>query len=233
MLLVRVNHLAEMAEEAFLETVMAEAKGRADPVTELALRHPDMRVRWLKAIKPAITALNHQFAQHNDDPTANEWRKRANTVHSSLRQRKYEAEAANPRNRHTPETPEHRDRRLEESAAERRRRGEVGQLAVQRLREAHPDEFDAYLAEEYHEARCPTRWSVASPPGSEHSHERHRAACAAAERRSAGRQLLARCSGRAKQPVLPPAALSTFPDPPSRRRERTFYEMQRVLPVHG
>jgi hypothetical protein len=27
-LLVRVNHLAEMAEEAFLETVMAEAKGR-------------------------------------------------------------------------------------------------------------------------------------------------------------------------------------------------------------
>ena len=37
-LLSRVNQLAGMAEEAFLETVMAEAKGRADPFTALALR---------------------------------------------------------------------------------------------------------------------------------------------------------------------------------------------------
>jgi hypothetical protein len=151
-LLSRVNQMAGMAEDAFLETVMAEAKGRADPLTALALRHPDMRVRWLKAIKSAITSLDRQFAQNKDDPDAQEWRKRANTVHSSLRQRKYEAEAANPRNRHNAETPEQRERRLEESAAERRRRGEVGQLAVQRLREAHPEEFDAYLAEEYHKA---------------------------------------------------------------------------------
>ncbi|MEV0636413.1 hypothetical protein AB0I77_15875 [Streptomyces sp. NPDC050619] len=172
-LLSRVNQLAEMAEEAFLETVMAEAKGRADPVTALALRHPDMRVRWLKAIKSAITALDRQFAQNKDDPDAKDWRKRANTVHSSLRQRKYEAEAANPRNRHKAEAPERRERRLEESAAERRRRGEVGQLAVQRLREAHPEEFDAYLAEEYHKAdiKLPDALARRIASGSDDSHE--------------------------------------------------------------
>ncbi|MGP4115298.1 hypothetical protein ACTWP5_30925 [Streptomyces sp. 4N509B] len=151
-LLNRVTALAEMPEETFRGIVMAEAKSQADPITSLALRHPDLRVRWLKAIKAHITELDRQFAQRKDDPATNEWRRRANTVRGSLLNRKYEAEAANPRNRHIGETPEQRERRLDESAAERRRRGEIGELAIQRLREAHPDEFDAYLAEEYHKA---------------------------------------------------------------------------------
>lgn len=136
-LLIRVTQLLDMAEEPFLQLVMAEAKGQADPITALALRGPDLRVRWLKGVKSRITELHRQFAQHKDDPTAAEWRKRANNVQASLLRRKYEAEAAS----HRPPA---------ETAWQReRRRGEYGEVALQRLVEAHREEFDAYLAEEY------------------------------------------------------------------------------------
>ena len=149
-LLNRVTQLLDMAEEPFLQLVMGEAKGRADPITALALRHPDLRVCWLKGIKSRITELHRQFAQHKDDPEAAEWRKRANNVQASLLRRKYEAEAAG--HRRTTESQWQRQRRLEASLDERRRRGELGEAAVQRLVEAHHEEFDTYLAEEYQRA---------------------------------------------------------------------------------
>jgi hypothetical protein len=50
----RVADLCALSEEEFRKVVMAEAKEGSDPLTALALRHPDLQVRWLKDLKAGI-----------------------------------------------------------------------------------------------------------------------------------------------------------------------------------
>ena len=133
--------LARADEETFRSVVAADAKNRLDQPTAEALRDGRVLLRWQRMLKVLLLDAQVQLEEKRDDPArGHEWRVKVRRWHASLVVRKAEV------NRLIGEQPSAAS--AEEALAERRRRGEAGEAALQRLVDAHRDEFDRYLAEE-------------------------------------------------------------------------------------
>jgi hypothetical protein len=127
--------------DEFRAIVAQDVRGEADAEAAEALRHPSVLYQWLAALKWLLMDLNTLHAARRGFPEYDEWRRSAAGFQSKVIARRAEG------------------RRLVQQAAsegakeasrlERQRRGEIGELAIQRLIDAHQDEFTGYLLDEY------------------------------------------------------------------------------------
>lgn len=152
--------VAALSDADFLTLVGADVRADVTAEEAAALRAPVNLHRWAAALKDLEVDLQLQFANRRDQvsPLTVDWRRRAVAVRSFIQQRREEAKSALAALRAA-------------DAAERARvlalsglplneaRAAVGDLAVQRLIDAHQAEFGLLLAEEFERAglEVPTR----------------------------------------------------------------------------
>jgi hypothetical protein len=136
--------LAAMDEEQFRGITGEDAHGRLDSEASKGLRHPKVRRRWYGMLRILLADVNAQLAGKSGDRSeeTEAWRRKALHWQIGLMERRSEA-----RRLCTERTFVSAESR-EESRRARRARGEAGNVAVQRLIDAHREEFEQLLAEE-------------------------------------------------------------------------------------
>lgn len=166
--------VAALGEEAFAYLVRRESRGQAHPLEAAALRTDELVDRWLTALTRIRDDVDAQLQEHAGDrgEAAREWRLRATWTRATLDGRRKEAkrlrhEAGLRRAAAEREAKREAHRAQQQRAAAEReaRRGDVdyiracrahikdlrrqaGEVAIQRLIDAHGREFSAYVAEE-------------------------------------------------------------------------------------
>lgn len=132
-----------------------DVMGKAPQADAEILRAPENLVRWADALKTFQIDLGAQMAQKQGcyDDATKAWRKRIRVVEKRLREKRAEAkrlmylhitctDSSQAANR-----VRYASREARTNLKERKRI--AGERAIARLKDAHPDEFKRYLAEEY------------------------------------------------------------------------------------
>lgn len=151
-----VEQLAALDDTALMGTVADETRGAADIPTRLALRDPRLLTRWRKAIGALMTDADAQLSMRAKEGKT-EWRRRTLGFKRALEARR--AECADRIAASEEETKaawlQHaaaREQARQEAIAAKKsaaaQRALAGEVAVQRLIDAHGVEFARYLAEE-------------------------------------------------------------------------------------
>lgn len=91
-----LNTLRHATHEEFVDVVEADAAGRLDMPTRIALRAPRIRGRWITTLRAILTRLDQQLA---DRPAGGTWRHRAEAFRWNAAARLTEAEALRDRER--------------------------------------------------------------------------------------------------------------------------------------
>lgn len=151
-----IQYLATLPAIDFREIVSADARGTAEPQHQAALRAPANLKRWQKALGELDQDLCEQLRRRRHDQSllGHDWRKRAATYRGALTVRMTECQRlraeAHERAQRGRETKRH-DAEVAAAAgvsvSELRRRG--GEVAIERLINAHGAEFSRYLAEAF------------------------------------------------------------------------------------
>jgi hypothetical protein len=151
----------------FALVVRDEVVGRAAEEDAEKLRSPVYLLRWADALKTFQIDLGAQMAEKRglQDAATREWRKRIRKVESGLAERRAEAKNLTRENHICLRNDKGRGRSPD--VVERRR--VAGERAIRRLKDAHPDEFMTYLAEEYAAEGLPLGGKLAeyAPKGDE------------------------------------------------------------------
>jgi hypothetical protein len=138
-----VDWLHALDEEAFQRHVGDDARARADEMVSRALRHPKLRHRWTLALKALRKHVEQQVkvTGPSDRGDYAAWREKVAWFKTHLEARALEAKSLTL-SASQPKDPE-------KIRAGQLKKGGVGQVAVDRLVEAHKAEFTRYLVEEY------------------------------------------------------------------------------------
>jgi hypothetical protein len=91
-----VSQLRYATHDAFVEAVEADASGRADMPTRIALRAPRIRGRWITTLRAINVRLDRELATR---PAGAAWRQRAEAFRHNVQQRLAEAEALRAKER--------------------------------------------------------------------------------------------------------------------------------------
>lgn len=140
-----VNLVAALGPVAFADLVARELRGTAHPQEAAALRDPRNVKRWKHALHDSLNDIDKQLGDRRGDKSfaAQDWRKRAMWVRSGIDKRIREAKrhikAANVAAAADIRTSRAHIKDLHRQA---------GEVAIQRLIDAHGVEFSQYLAEE-------------------------------------------------------------------------------------
>lgn len=153
-----IQYLAALPDIDFREIVALEARGQGEPVHNAALRDVALVRRWRKSLGQLMNDIDQQLAdrRHDRSLSSHDWRKRAVTYRNTLTLRTTECR------RQLAELQEYMARTKQSrlmdaqiaaaagtTAAELRRM--AGEVAVERLINAHGQEFSGYLAEAFKE----------------------------------------------------------------------------------
>ncbi|MFI7890949.1 hypothetical protein ACIFUY_06750 [Streptomyces sp. CACIS-1.16CA] len=151
-----VQRLASLPDIDFRNIVAADARGEGKPGDRGALRAPQILTRWKRCLGQLHKDLNDQFQDNRGDKSllAEDWRKRATSYRETLalrlsecRRLKAEAHAEMVRNK------EYKKHDAEVAAAAgasvQELRAHAGEVAKERLINAHQAEFRRYLVDAY------------------------------------------------------------------------------------
>lgn len=140
-----ITGLVAVGDEMFEKVVRDDVRKIAHPDDSAALRHPENLERWRRTLRHFQVELEKQLANKAGDRSqdAAEWRKRIQIVRLSTVDILDECRTLIDQQR--------RDNSAK-NRPRREQRGEVGEIAVKRLIEAHQEEFDQYLIEEFEKA---------------------------------------------------------------------------------
>lgn len=147
-----VAALHQLDDDAFRELVSNDARGGASQLRSKALRDPSLAGRWIRTLKALQRDLNAQFRLRSGDydKDTRAWRIGATAFQGALRERRAEAvEIVRVQGASMVSDGTKR--------GEREGREAAGELAVNRLIEAHRAQFTELLVEEY------ARLGVAAP----------------------------------------------------------------------
>lgn len=179
-----LERLVSMPDSDFREIVAADIRGEGATQDRAALRHPRNLKRWRRQLGELIVDIEQQLGARRDErtPEAEAWRQRGTDYRAALiaratecRRRRSEAHIDLMR-RDESRRLDHA-RALAVGATRKELRAEAGERAVERLIEAHRDEFEQYLVDEFQifGLQIPdrfARWSRASEaPSSEADEE--------------------------------------------------------------
>lgn len=151
-----IELLADSSDQEFMSLVRAEIHGKATPEEATALRSQPLVFRWAAALK-AISSdmqVKMEAAAHRDDATTRRWRQ----------QHQQRILAVSARRKEARQLLSEMDRKRRQANAGRDRKAEAreaGQRAIDRLIDAHREEFEVYLAEE--KAKDPAGTESGSP----------------------------------------------------------------------
>ncbi|MFI2078657.1 hypothetical protein [Streptomyces triculaminicus] len=143
--------VAALGPDAFTDLVQRERRGQAHPQEAAALRHPKVVTRWEAELQAQQVAVEAQLACRAGDRSAEarEWRTRVTWVRARLAQRRTEARALLAEKNRSEAEAAAKAKRVVPVPGRQEMRREAGRIAVDRLIDAHGDEFARYLAEEY------------------------------------------------------------------------------------
>lgn len=151
-----IELLNAMPDIDFREIVVRDVDGQGDPSQRAALRHYRNQVRWKKQLGQLIGDVEAQLEARRTDTTlaGHDWAKRATNYRYALIVRLNECKRLRAEDHaRTTVNQEHRRRDAEAAAAAgatvKELRAAAGELAIQRLIQAHNPEFNDYLVEEY------------------------------------------------------------------------------------
>lgn len=131
----------------FALVVRDDVMGRCAAQDSEILRTPEHMVRWSDALKTFQVDLSAQMAERKGiyGSETQAWRKRMRAVERALREKRaeakrlmYETYTLNPQNKRPKSQNDNKKQRVA-----------AGDRALQRLKEAHFEEFMTYVAEEY------------------------------------------------------------------------------------
>jgi hypothetical protein len=91
-----LTRLRYASHAEFVDVVEADASGRADMPTRIALRAPRIRGRWITTLRAIAARLDREIT---DRPASPDWRHRAEVFRHHVQQRRAEAEALRDRKR--------------------------------------------------------------------------------------------------------------------------------------
>lgn len=91
-----VNMLRHCTHDEFVIVVEADAVGKADMATRIALRAPRIRGRWITTLRAIADRLDRQLAER---AAGDDWRRRAGVFRHNIAARLAEAEALRDRER--------------------------------------------------------------------------------------------------------------------------------------
>lgn len=140
-------------DAVFANLVRRDVVGASTPQDAAALRESENVPRWADALKSFQIDLAAQLAARAGvrDAATVEWRARIAKVQYSLRLRRTEAKQL-MQERSLGSMRQDKDYLPGQRAKLKDRRGEAGERAVKRLKDAHSLEFVTYLQEEYEKA---------------------------------------------------------------------------------
>lgn len=140
-----IKLLQDASDKEFMSLVRAEAHGKARPEEAAALRTPALRFRWSSALKDIAADMQRimETAALRDDPTTRRWRQKHQRRIMEVSARRKEARYL------VGESLKLQKNDSGEQRAQRRAQAQdAGRRAIDRLIEAHIEEFETYLAEE-------------------------------------------------------------------------------------
>lgn len=138
-----VDWLAAMPHDNFERHVNMDLNDTLDPVARQALRHTLNLERWRDCLEVLFTDLQRQFTDPaRKTPEFADWRQRALAFQTLVLRRRAEADELI---RQWRKVKGDASARAATKAAQR----DAGDRAIQRLIEAHRQEFVGYLAQEY------------------------------------------------------------------------------------
>jgi hypothetical protein len=133
----------ELPDAEFASLVTAEVRGKATPSTALALRDPRNWSRWSAILRKEATETHVSLAQRkgDDDPQTKQWRRSVVRLQGAIQARQREISSM-------------RDARRRLRAEGNRNEIKIAQqwakdAALNRLAQAHREEYLVLLAEEY------------------------------------------------------------------------------------
>jgi len=154
----RIQYVSALPDLHFREIVALDAQNKADPMDAAALRSRINLKRWSTFLGQLLNDIEMQIGErrHRTDLENHDWRKRALGYRTTLMSRKVECQKL--RAEAHEQTMRNNDSRLLEAqraaaagATVKELRTAAGEVAVDRLIDAHGTEFCRYLAEAYAE----------------------------------------------------------------------------------
>lgn len=135
--------LADADDHYFTAVVERDLRDNSTLEEALSLRHRAHRRRWQEALKTLFLGTETQLAARAGDrsPSAARWRTNLAVYREGIRRRRAEARQRIAEEYARPVV-------VPEQRARRKARQEAAPAAVQRLIDAHPEEFARYLDEE-------------------------------------------------------------------------------------
>jgi hypothetical protein len=153
------QRLTALPDVDFREIAALDARGEGDPVERAALRHDRNLKRWYKQLGLLVDDVNQQLKARADDKSlaAHDWRRRTTGYRDNLAVRRNECQRLRAEAHVRAQQREGAKRRdLEVAVAKgvtvNELRRLAGEIAKDRLIEAHSAEFCGYLAEAYADA---------------------------------------------------------------------------------
>lgn len=153
-----IQYVAALPDAPLREIVEQDARGIARPADAAALRNEMNLTRWKEMIGQLLNQVETRISARRKDPSleAHDWRKRALVYRNVLIQRKNECKQLRAE-AHADMIRKHDSRlreakRLKVTGADIKvLRGQAGEVAIDRLINAHGVEFSNYLADAYKE----------------------------------------------------------------------------------
>lgn len=151
-----IQHLIALDDTGFRAVAADDARGQAERPHRIALRDPQLLIRWGKAIGSLFHEVEAQLGMRSDEGKT-EWRRRAVGFKKALEVRRRECADMCAVSEKDAKAGWERYAALREDARQlelgRRKplaeqRDQAGQAAVRRLIGAHGPEFAGYFAEE-------------------------------------------------------------------------------------
>ena len=151
-----IERLNSIPDIDFREFVAADVRGEGAHDDRAALRHPRNLKRWQRQLGELIRDIEQQLRERRDDktPAGLEWRRRGLDYRERLTRRA--TECRRRRSEVHVEMTRRQDFRrrdaevaLAAGASVKELRARAGEIAVQRLIDAHGEEFARYCAEEF------------------------------------------------------------------------------------
>jgi hypothetical protein len=151
-----VELVSALPANALREIVVRDASGEGDPSQRAALRHYRNQVRWKRQLGQLIADIETQLKDRRGDTTlaGHDWTKRATGYRDALLVRLNECKRLRASDHAAMSVGQKQRQRdalvaAESGATVKELRAAAGEIAIQRLIEAHDGEFCTYLAEEY------------------------------------------------------------------------------------
>ena len=149
--------LVAATDASFRTAVVADVRGEGAPGRRAALRHYTNLRRWRRHLGVLLHDVDRQLACRRGDPTlaAHDWRRRTLGYQTTLRRRLIECQRRRAAEHAVVSASRAEGRRRDLEAAQRagasvkELRAKAGELAVDRLIDAHPGEFARLLAETF------------------------------------------------------------------------------------